>query len=106
MEFWETYNVQEILPNLQEANAILAQILKVEEVETLATEEAVKTEEPAKPTSKLDSLKSTLKNNALSKADSLKNIEKLKRENPLFAVLSVGTSFTKRFRIKMERKSN
>ncbi len=90
LEFWETYNVQEILPNLQEANAILAQILKVEEVETPATEEAVKTEEPAKPTSKLDSLKSTLKNNALSKADSLKNIEKLKRENPLFAVLSVG----------------
>ncbi len=85
LEFWETYNAQEILPNLQEANAILAKILNVKK-ETAKKETTV--EKTAQtPTNKLDSLKSKLKSNALSKEDSLKMAEKVRRENPLFVVI-------------------
>ncbi len=90
LEFWETYELSEVLNNLVEANTILAKMQKVETPNETEVKEEVQKPTTNSPTSKLDSLKTALKNKTQSTADSLKRVEKSKRENPLFAVLAIN----------------
>lgn len=104
LEFWETYDNKEIYPALEQANTRLKEILTP--IDTTKTEDSLavaKTE--VKPTSPIDTAKSkidTSKNSltaqlggvtdtanklGATKADTL---AKLRRENPLFSVLSAA----------------
>lgn len=80
LEFWETYNYEEVAGFLAEANAKLGEILSADEPEA-AGEEAVE----AEMTESADSLlNETLAKNESNDAE----FEAYKKQNPLFAVLS------------------
>ncbi len=85
LEFWETYNSQEIVPLLSQLNQRYAAGADVEEAPADSTKaevaeaDSTKTEAPAEKASALDKLKK-----ADAKAD--KSAEALKKQNPLFAV--------------------
>ena len=76
LEFWTTFDNQEIYPYLIEANRVLAQSVAIEEeetpAETAASEESIVEQEIK----------------AQEAASEEAELEKYKKENPLFAVLS------------------
>jgi len=96
LEFWETYDISEIYPNLAQANSLLYAMQSASgksavKVDTTAakTTEANKV---AKVVNKVDSLKAALGKMAKkveSKTDSTKMREQSRKENPLFAILQV-----------------
>ena len=100
LEFWETYDLTEIINNVVEANKVLAKLQvnggsvavkdSTAKTSTAVADKAVK----AKPLSDVDSLKAALqKKNAASTAnatDSVQQMEKNRKENPLFALLQVN----------------
>ncbi|MBO7234728.1 MAG: protein translocase subunit SecDF [Paludibacteraceae bacterium] len=93
LEFWETYEMNEIAANLIQANALIAEMQRAAEPQETATEEVVE-ETPAVETqdsvaSAVDSLAAqlTANNTEAEVADNAEAIEKYKKENPLFAVL-------------------
>ena len=96
LEFWETYDINEIYPNLAQANSLLYAMQSASgksavKVDTTAakTTEANKV---AKVVNKVDSLKAALGKMAKkveSKTDSTKMREQSRKENPLFAILQV-----------------
>ena len=92
LEFWETYDLSEIINNIVDANKVLAK-LNVSGTDTIAAAKTATTIQPKK-LSDVDSLKAALqKKNATATAnanDSLQMQEKNKKENPLFAVLQVN----------------
>ena len=85
LEFWETYNSQEIVPLLSQLNQRYAAGADAEEAPADSTKakvaeaDSTKAEAPAEKASALDKLKK-----ADAKAD--KSAEALKKQNPLFAV--------------------
>ena len=85
LEFWETYNSQEIVPLLSQLNQRYAAGADVVEAPADSTKaevaeaDSTKAEAPAEKASALDKLKK-----ADAKAD--KSAEALKKQNPLFAV--------------------
>jgi protein-export membrane protein, SecD/SecF family len=86
LEFWETYNLDEIAPYLQEANNVIASLNsdvaptnEVLEDETVLETETVEAE--------TDSLKILLNQTTESVSDSAKLIEQARLNNPLFALL-------------------
>lgn len=86
LEFWETYNLTEIYPQLEEANAVIRDYLAssdtVKAVETAAVAEA--------PVAEGDSLLAQVAGASAVAQDSIKMMEKFAKENPLFAVLSIS----------------
>jgi len=89
LEFWTTYDNQEIYPYLAEANSLLAQILAEDgsvkdAADSTKKEEAVK-EEVKPATSATDSL---LNEEISLNAEDEKALEQYKKQNPLFAVLN------------------
>ena len=93
LEFWETYEMNEIAANLIQANALIAEMQRAAEPQETAAEEVVE-ETPAVETqdsvaSAVDSLAAqlTANNTEAEVADNAEAIEKYKKENPLFAVL-------------------
>lgn len=97
LEFWETYDLSEILNNIVEANQVLAKLNvtgAATKDSTVAKATAAVSTAKSKPLSDVDSLKAALqKKNAASTAnatDSVKMMEKNKKENPLFAVLQIN----------------
>ncbi len=83
LEFWETYNFNEIYQHFEEANARLAEIEKALNVNTKAENDEVKAEENGEDVALL---------NQMSAEDSLKKaqteaFESFQRNNPLYAVL-------------------
>jgi len=99
LEFWETYELSEILPNIVEANKVLGtlqangtQLIKdsttTKKVDTEAASAAPKTQK----LSSIDSLKAALqkKNATANVTDSTKALEASKKENPLFALLQIN----------------
>ncbi len=87
LEFWETYDLSEILPQLIQINAEYAQL-------NASTEAAEATKEEAKPAQAdanddiaalVDSLK---EDSAALEADQEKRFEEYKKQNPLFAILN------------------
>ena len=101
LEFWETYDLSEIVNNISEANKILATIEANGGVAPAAKDSTAiaKTPTAAAPVAKkaatlstVDSLKAALKKKSAtaSVTDSTKMMEKSKKENPLFAVLQIN----------------
>lgn len=93
LEFWETYELSEIVNNLAEANRLLG-AMNAGAADTLAkdTTQIAKTTslDAKKPVSAVDSLKAQLAKKQESAVDSLKLMEKNRKENPLFAVLQMN----------------
>jgi len=97
LEFWPTYDLNEIINNLVEANKVIAQL---NETGTIATDSVAKQNtdtlkavaKAAVPAAKssIDSLKASLSSKVKSESDSLKLAEKNKKENPLFSILAVN----------------
>lgn len=91
LEFWETYNLNEIYSQLEEAQAVIKSTLastdtvKVAEVatETAAVEAA--------PVSETDSLMAKLAEAAKAEQDSVKMMAEFAKENPLFSILQLNT---------------
>ena len=96
LEFWETYDLSEIINNIGEANKILASLNATGSSATLAVKDttAAKAVEvkKAKAISDVDSLKAALaKKTANANAtDSTKATEKSRKQNPLFAILQIN----------------
>ena len=81
LEFWTTFDNQEIYPYLVDANALLAQIQAADEAEPATDAE---TEEAAAETSS-DLLGEEIQSNSTEEDDA--TLENYKKQNPLFAVL-------------------
>ncbi len=90
LEFWETYTAKEVLPALSEANNKLRVILAGETAEgdTVATDTLVTAE--AKTVTAADSLAAALKGE--KQETTAADMERAKKENPLFALLQPNTS--------------
>ena len=101
LEFWETYDLNEIINNVVEANKVLAKLndsgtaVKDSTSKTAAATTDKTVTAKAKPLSDVDSLKAALqKKNATATAsatDSVQQLEKNRKENPLFALLQVNS---------------
>ncbi|VBB47447.1 Protein translocase subunit secFprotein translocase subunit secD [uncultured Paludibacter sp.] len=100
LEFWETYDFSEIYNNIAQANTILSNLNASEQVQTAdtvkTTAETVKSEtEKTAPTTSVDSLKAALQNknltNKTTAIDSLKQVEKFRKENPLLSIIALNT---------------
>jgi SecD/SecF fusion protein len=93
LEFWETYDLSEIINNIGEVNKVLATIqatgkssLTAQKDSTLAKTGIKK----QKSISAVDSLKTALLKKSATSTDSTKMNEKSRKENPLFAVLQIN----------------
>ncbi len=102
LEFWETYDNKEIYPILEKANTRLKEILTPDDtIKQADSVEIVKVgdKKEDKKIVETDSAKSLGKQLGLDKTDTSKKtgathadtIAKLRRENPLFAVLTAST---------------
>lgn len=99
LEFWETYELSEIINNLVQANAIIAKLNNaggnVNNTDTLvstvsAENTTAKTTAFADAKNDVDSLAATLSAKTKSAADSLAMLEQNKKDNPLFSILAVN----------------
>jgi len=94
LEFWETYDLNEIINNIGEANKVLATLQKNGGIETTAVKDSTVAKTTAvtkaKSISDVDSLKAALSKKTATATDSTKVTEKSRKENPLFAVLQVN----------------
>ncbi|HKK67182.1 MAG TPA: protein translocase subunit SecDF [Bacteroidales bacterium] len=100
LEFWETYNLNEIWNNIQQANFIVAKMQGAldEESDTTANDtvdvDTALTDEPAEDEiieSELladDSLAPELAEDAVSETDTAAQIKEWQEENPLFSILT------------------
>jgi SecD/SecF fusion protein len=100
LEFWETYELSDIISNLSEANKVLATlhanasktpaaVVATDSTKTVAAAPVAKKDSTA-AVSSVDSLKAALGKKAETSSDSTKMIEKSRKENPLFAVLQIN----------------
>ena len=97
LEFWETYDLSEIVNNISDANKVLATLQATGGVAVAKDSTAAKAAAPAKAIekktpalNKVDSLKAVLQNKTVAGTDSTKMLEKGKKENPLFAILQIN----------------
>ena len=92
LEFWETYELSEILNNIVEANKVIATIgtpvVKADSTNIVSSAQEKKPEIKA-PVNKMDSLKAVLDKKNIAKTDSVKMREDYRKENPLFSVLQL-----------------
>ncbi len=93
LEFWETYELSEIINNISEANRVLGQLntttAVVDTTKTAATPAATPATATTATTA-VDSLKAALAAQTTAASDSAKLMEQSMKENPLFAVLQVN----------------
>ena len=95
LEFWETYTAKELLPVMQSVDSKLRDVLvttastTTDSTEVIATEEVVAEATPAKAISAADSIAAALKGNQ-QKASI--NMEQIKKEHPLMAILQLNSS--------------
>ena len=89
LEFWETYNANEVAPYLQSADNKLRVLQSTQTAADSTAVDTVATEAPvvAQATSTTDSLAAALKGESKSQAADLKQI---KKEHPLLAILQVN----------------
>lgn len=96
LEFWETYTAKEILPAIQSADAKLRTILAEETtVDRDTIEAAVLTEATPvekKAVSAADSLAAALKGDAAAEDKATVNMEEIKKQYPLLAMLQLNSS--------------
>ncbi|WP_071148052.1 protein translocase subunit SecDF [Bacteroides ndongoniae] len=89
LEFWETYNANEVAPYLQSADNKLRVLQSTQTAADSTAVDTVATEAPvvAQATSTTDSLAAALKGESKSQAVDL---EQIKKEHPLLAILQVN----------------
>jgi len=95
LEFWETYELNEIFNNLVQANSIIYAMQSSTGKTVVAPKDsaAVKAvETKVAPASGVDSLKAALGKKVETNTDSTKMMEKNRKENPLFAILQVNSN--------------
>ncbi len=95
LEFWETYELNEIYPNLVEANKIIASLQSAGNVSQTTSKDstvAKPVEKIKTPESAVDSLKAAIEKKSEANADSTKMMENARKENPLFAVLQISSN--------------
>jgi len=85
LEFWETYDNSEVYPYLAQANQKLAEILSLKTQSSAAVADTTK---KVATTKESNSLLSQLDKSAKADSSSLDKNTELKKQNPLFAVLS------------------
>ena len=96
LEFWATYDLNEIINNLSEANNVIAILnnsgVLVDSASQSIADTAKTVAQTVKdsPATTIDSLKAALTTKTQSAADSLKMLEQNRKENPLFAVLAIN----------------
>ena len=96
LEFWETYNAKEVAPYLQPADsklpAVLAHAATVNDTVAAVDSTALAAAEatPDKAVSAADSLAAALKGGEKKQQASSADLEQLKKEHPLLAILSVN----------------
>ena len=93
LEFWETYDLSEIINNISEVNKVLATMQSTGKTGLTALKDstAAKTVvNKSKSISAVDSLKTALLKKSATSTDSTKMNEKSLKENPLFAVLQIN----------------
>ena len=100
LEFWETYSVKDIAPYMQAADSKLRAVLMNETADTDSTTvadsitavatEAVAEATPAKTTSIADSLAAQLKGGDKKQDATAADMEQIKKEHPLLAILQVN----------------
>ncbi len=95
LEFWETYTAKELLPVMQSVDSKLRDVLATtastttDSTEVIATEEVVAEATPAKAISAADSIVAALKGN---QQEASINMEQIKKEHPLMAILQLNSS--------------
>ena len=95
LEFWETYTAKELLPVMQSVDSKLRDVLATtastttDSTEVIATEEVVAEATPAKAISAADSIAAALKGN---QQEASINMEQIKKEHPLMAILQLNSS--------------
>ena len=95
LEFWETYTAKELLPVMQSVDSKLRDVLvttastTTDSTEVIATEEVVAEATPAKAISAADSIAAALKGN---QQEASINMEQIKKEHPLMAILQLDSS--------------
>ena len=96
LEFWATYDLNEIINNLSEANNVIAKLNNSGVLVDSASQSIADTAKTVaqtvtdSPATTIDSLKAALTTKTQSAADSLKMLEQNRKENPLFAVLAIN----------------
>jgi len=97
LEFWETYDLSEIINNIIDANKVLATLQASGAIAPAAKDSAIAKKATvvsakAVKMTEADSLKASLqkKTATASVSDSTKMLEKSKKENPLFTVLQLN----------------
>ena len=96
LEFWATYDLNEIINNLSEANNVIAKLnnsgVLVDSASQSIADTAKTVAQTVKdsPATTIDSLKAALTTKTQSAADSLKMLEQNRKENPLFAVRAIN----------------
>ncbi len=85
LEFWETYELNEIFPQLMQLNSAFAQLNAATEA---VTEEVVAEEVEATDEAAVEDLIAQADSAAQVEADQAKALENYKKENPLFAILN------------------
>ena len=95
LEFWETYTAKELLPVMQSVDSKLRDVLvttastTTDSTEVIATEEVIAEATPAKAISAADSIAAALKGN---QQEASINMEQIKKEHPLMAILQLNSS--------------
>ena len=95
LEFWETYTAKELLPVMQSVDSKLRDVLATtastttDSTAVIATEEIVAEATPAKTISAADSIAAALKGN---QQEASINMEQIKKEHPLMAILQLNSS--------------
>ena len=92
LEFWETYNAKEVAPYLQAADSKLRAVLAHEATvnDTVAAVDSTEATPTKKAVSAADSLAAALKGGEKKQQASSADLEQLKKEHPLLAILSVN----------------
>jgi len=89
LEFWETFELTDIVNNIMEADRVLANVKAPQDsVETAAQNTAETKETATAPVTKQDSLIAALKDKEAT-VDSVKLQEQFKKEHPLLSVLQI-----------------
>lgn len=89
LEFWETYELSEIISGIMEADRVLAAQSKATEGDESPTKEEVAQIEVETPLSKEDSLLATLKEQEIPEIDDSKAIAQFQKDHPLLSVLNI-----------------
>lgn len=90
LEFWETYNLTEIYPQLEAANAVIRDYLA--STDSVKAVEVAEAAEVAKDTVALegDSLMAQVAGASVAAQDTAKLIQQFAKENPLFSIISIS----------------